>query len=841
MNGWGLAFTYARRELRGGIKGFRIFLACLFLGVAVISAVGSLSSAIVGGLARDARSILGGDVAIRQIHQAIAPEQLDWLRRESAGVAEMIEMRAMAIRPDDGRRTLVQLKAVGDTYPLVGTLTFASQLPGSVFAVTDGTVGAAIEKTLATRLDLKLGDRLKVGEAAVEVRAILDKEPDRSVSAIDFGPRLMVGLAAMPATDLLQPGSLAEYHYKMVLKPGDTIADFRARLLAAFPDPQWRVRDLGQASPQIERFVERIGLFLTLVGLTALLVGGVGVGNAVGSYLSGKTSTIATWKALGAPAGLIFKTYLMLVMAMALLGTLGGTLLGSVAPFAVEAFFGAILPVPIAAGFYPVPLLSSLAFGILTALAFSLWPLGRAREVPAAALFRDVVAPRGGRPRWTYLTGIAVSSVLLAGLAIVGAARQDLAAWFVGGVVASFILFRLAGRGLMAAAKFIGERRRNPRLRLALANLHRPGAPTGSMVLSLGLGLTVLVTVALLEGNLNNQVAERLPERAPSFFFVDLQSSQVADFEQLVKATPGQSDLQRTPTLRGRIIKVNGVPADQVRATNDQGWVLDSDRGLTYSATMPEGSKIVAGQWWGADYSGPPLIAFESRAAAGLGVGVGDTLTVNVLGREVTGKIAVLREIEWGNLALNFAIVFSPGLLDKAPHTHIATVHVPPAQEEALLRSVTDRFPNVTAVRVQDALDAATEVLEGIAAAARAVTLLTLSVGTLVLAGAMLAGHHRRVYDAVVLKVLGATRRDIAGAFLLEYGLLGLGTGLVAAAVGITASWAVTVFLMRAQWVFLPGTVMVTILICLALTLAIGFAGTWRALGQKAGPLLRNA
>lgn len=841
MNGWGLAFTYARRELRGGVKGFRIFLACLFLGVAVIAAVGSLSSAIVGGLARDARSILGGDVSVRQIHQPISPEQLIWLKTEGAGVSEIIEMRAMAIRPDDGRRNLVQLKAAGETYPLVGSLTFSEQLPGSVFAITDGVVGAAVEKSLATRLDLKLGDRLKVGEAVVEVRALIEKEPDRAVSAIDFGPRLMIGMAGIAQTDLLQPGSLAEFHYKITLRPGDSIADFRARLLAAFPDPQWRVRDLSQASPQIERFVERIGLFLTLVGLTALLVGGVGVGNAVGSYLNGKTTTIATWKALGAPAGLIFKTYLMLVMVMALVGTLGGTLLGSLAPFAVEAFFGAILPVPIAAGFYAMPLLSSIAFGILTALAFSLWPLGRAREVPAAALFRDVVAPRGGRPRWTYLAGIAVTSILLAGLAILGADRQDLAAWFVAGVIASFLLFRLAARGLMALAKWIGESRLNPRLRLALANLHRPGAPTGSMVLSLGLGLTVLVTVALLEGNLNNQVAERLPERAPSFFFIDIQSTQVAEFDALVKATPGQSDLQRTPTLRGRIVRVNETPSDQVKTTGDQGWVLDSDRGLTYAAEPPPGAKIVAGQWWAPDYNGPPLIAFESRAAAGLGVGIGDTLTVNVLGREVTGKIAVLREIEWGSLALNFAIVFSPGLLDKAPHTHIATVHVPPAQEDKLLRAVTDRFPNITAVRVQDALDAATEVLEGIAAAARAVTLLTLSVGTLVLAGAMLAGHQRRVYDAVVLKVLGATRRDIASAFLLEYGLLGLGTALVAAAVGITASWAVTVFLMRAQWVFLPGTVLVTILICLVLTLGIGFAGTWRALGQKAGPLLRNA
>jgi putative ABC transport system permease protein len=841
VGGWGLAARYAGRELRGGIRGFRIFLACLFLGVAVIAAVGSLSSAIVGGLARDARTILGGDIDIRQLHQPISPDARQWLTGTGAAVSETIEMRAMAIRADDGRRTLVQLKAIDGAYPLVGKLELTSPPPGDVFAIRDGIAGAVVERTLAARLDLKPGDRLKVGEAVVEVRAVIAKEPDRAVSAVDFGPRLMVGMAAMPLTQLIQPGSLTEFHYRLALPVNLSIADFRSRLEQAFPGQPWRVRDIGQASPQVERFVERIGLFLTLVGLTALLVGGVGVGNAVTAYMNGKTATIATWKAMGASAGLIFRIYLLLVLAMAAVGTLGGVLLGSLAPFAVEALASELLPVPMAAAFYPAPLVLAFVFGLLTALTFSLWPLGRAREVPAAALFRDVVAPRGGRPRWPYLSGIGVCALLLAGLAIGTAARQDLAAWFVGGVIGSFLLFRLAGTALMTAARYAAARQRNPRLRLALANLYRPGAPTGSMVLSLGLGLAVLVTVTLLEGNLNRQVSERLPERAPSFFFIDIQNGQVAEFDALVGGFTGASDLKRTPTLRGRVSRVKDVPAEQVRAANDQAWVLDSDRGLTYAATPPEGSEIVAGAWWDADYRGPPLIAFESEAAKGLGVGIGDTLTVNVLGREVTGTIAVLRKIEWGSLALNFAIVFSPGLLDAAPHTHIATVHVPREQEEALLRAVTDRFPNITAVRVQDALDAVTEVLEGIAAAARAVTVLTLGIGTLVLAGAMLAGHQRRVYDAVVLKVLGATRGDVTGAFLLEYGLIGLGTAVVAALVGTLASWGVTTFLMRADWAFLPGTVALTVLLCLLLTLAIGFAGTWRALGQKAAPLLRNA
>ncbi len=864
MQGWGTALRFARRELRGGVKGFRIFLMCLTLGVAVIAAVGSLTESIVAGLERDARVLLGGDIAIRQIHRPVSPEQSDWLTNNSQRRTDFVEMRAMAVRADGERRTLTQLKAVDRTYPLFGTITLTG--PSATPIEANGPVlndllarrptangasngdalwGVAIDQALGTRLNVTIGDRLRLGEAEFEIRAFVAKEPDRTVSAVDFGLRTLILEGALEATQLIQPGSLTEYHIKLEL-PGavpDT-AEWRQALGAAFPEAPWRVRDPRQASPQIERFIERMGLFLTLVGLTALLVGGVGVSNAVAAYLQGKTTTIATLKSLGATGGFIFKVYFLLIVLLAGLGIVVGLGLGALAPYAASATLAAILPVPLALGLYPIALAVAALFGFLTAIAFSLWALGRARDIPAASLFRDRVATAIGRPAPRFIAAIAILVAALAVLAVTTAPQRPLAMWFVGGAAASFLLFRLSASGLMALAKKSG-RPRDARLRMALTSLYRPGAPTGSMVLSLGLGITVLVTVALIEGNLSRQVTERMPEQAPNFFFIDIQNTQVDSFDRIIQTAAPGAVIQRVPSLRGRIMKVEGVPASQVKIASDVAWVLDSDRGLTYARTPPDNSKIVAGKWWPSDYRGPLLVSFDKRAADGMGIGVGSKITINVLGRDLEATIANLREIDWGTLGINFVIVLSPGIIEAAPHTHIATVQLPKALnstevEERVLKAVGDGLPNVTAVRVKDALDTVAQVLGSIGAAAQAVTVLTLVIGTLVLSGAVIAGHHRRVYDAVVLKVLGATRRDVLGAFLLEYGLLGLATAAIAVVVGSIASWAVVTFLMRAEWVLLPGVLAQTTLVCLAITLVIGLAGTWRALGQKAAPLLRE-
>ncbi|HTO80709.1 MAG TPA: FtsX-like permease family protein [Methylomirabilota bacterium] len=837
---WSLAFRFARRELRGGLGGFRIFLACLMLGVAVIAAVGSVAASVRGGIAADARTILGGDVELRLLYQPAKPEQLA-VFATSAAVSASEEMRAMS-RPAVGdERALVELKAVDAAYPLYGSVALQPAMPlADALAERDGRWGAAVDPNLLERLGLKVGDSLRVGDAAYQIRATIAREPDRGAGIFILGPRLLVADGSLAATGLVQPGSLVYYVYRIRLPAGTNAASWIEQLKARFPDAVWRIRGLDDAAAGIRQFIDRTAMFLILVGLAALLVGGVGVGTAVRSYLQGKAATIATLKCLGASGALVFRAYLILILTLAVGGVVLGLAIGAAVPTVVAGLLAARMSVDPQVAIFPVPLAIAAAFGLLAALGFSLWPLARARDIRAVQLFRDLLQHAPQRPRRGDLLAIGAVGAALAALVLATTKDRGLAAGFVGGAIVALLLFRGTAIAIAAAARRLNPlTAQRPALRLALANLHRPGAPTGSVVLSLGLGLTVLVAIALVEGNLARQIRETMPQAAPSFYFIDIQPDEAAAFDALVAGFPGVSDLQRVPMLRGRITAMNGVPAGKLPRTGER-WVLEGDRGITWSTTVPRGSRIVAGDWWPADYRGPPLISLDREVADAFALKLGDSITVNVMGREITGRIASLRELDWSTLAINFVMIFSPGILEGAPQTQIATARIATDREVALQKAVADRFANVSSIRVKDALEAVARILAAVGDAVRLSASITLLAGILVLGGAIVAGHHRRVYDAVLFKVLGATRADIIRAFLLEYGILGLITGLLAAAAGTLAGYLFQAEVMDSPWTFLPGTVALTALLGTVITLGFGIAGTWWALSRPAAPLLRN-
>ena len=834
-----LALRFARRELRGGLKGFRVFLGCLTLGVAAIAGVGSLSTAILEGIRDNGRVILGGDVDLRLSHRPASGTERAWLDAR-ATISEVLEMRSMARAAGAKQRALVELKAVDGRYPLYGRVVLDNGIDlAAAIGRQAGRWGAAVEPELLRRLGLRVGDGIKVGELVYQVRAVLRQEPDRAAGGIAFGPRVMVALDSMAETGLVRLGSLIHYHYHVQLAPQVTVAAWTGRLRSALPDAGWRIRSHTNSAPGLQQFVERLAIFLTLVGLSALLVGGVGVGNAVHSYLDSKTTTIATLKCLGAPGGLIFRVYLTQVLVLALGGIIAGLVIGAALPLAAMVLLAELLPVPVALGLYPEPLLLAALYGLLTALAFALWPLGRAREVAAAGLFRHIVAPARAWPRATYVVGTVAAVIALAAIAVLTTEERRFAVWFVFGAAGVFIILRAAAAILMALARRAG-RPRVAMLRLALANLYRPGAPTGSVVLSLGLGLTLLVAVALIEANLSRQINERLPDQAPAFYFVDIQKDQLTPFLATARGVAGVGQIRHMPMLRGRITRLGDVPAEQIAAPPEARWVLRGDRGLTYAVELPANNEIVAGAWWPPDYRGPPLVSFEAASATALGVEIGDSVTVDVLGREITATVASLRRVDWTSLGINFVLIFDPQSLAAAPHAYLATAKADGAAEDALFDAVTERFANVTVVRMKEALQLVNGLLAKIGAAVRVTAAVTLLAGVLVLAGAMATGHRHRVYDAVMLKVLGARRRYVMGIYLVEYALLGLITAAIAALAGSAAAWFVLTEVMSSEWTFLPATVAATALLSVAVTVVLGLAGTWRALAQKAAPILRT-
>jgi len=841
LGGLGTAWRFARRELRSGLGGFRIFLACLALGVAALAAVGTVTSDLLYALERDARKLLGGEVELRLFNRDLNAEERIWLEDNSQRMSAMVDLRAMAATVgDEPKRRLVQLKAVDGAYPLYGELVTAPpQTAEQALGQADGSWGLIAAPELAQRLDLAVGDPVKLGRVTFEYRGTIEQEPDRAARGVNLGPRAIIPLAALEETGLARPGALVYRYWRFELPEGEGIADWSERLNAAFPEAGWRIRGLDEATPSVSRFVNRVHLFMSLVGLTALLVGGIGVANAVRAHMESRRSTISTLKCLGAPAGIVLRVYLIQVMILAALGTGIGLVLGALAPSLLAPVLSDIFNVSL--GGFPDawPLIRAALMGLLAAALFAFAPLARAQSLPAASLFRGHIDTRRARwPAWLWPASLLVGAALVA-LTLIGSQDINFALGFLGGAALSLLLFRLAAAGIIWVARRL-PRPRRAGWRLALANLCRPGAPTSSVVVSLGLGLTVLTAVALIQGNLAKQVDEEIPDQAPSFYFIDIQNGETAAFDSLVRNHPGVERMERVPMLRGRITAVDGVPSSEIAKPEDVAWVFEGDRGLTWQREKGADTVLTEGEWWPADYQGPPLISVSENIATALGLGVGDTLTVNVYGRDVTGEIANLRVIDWRNLSINFVMVFSPGLLEQAPASHIATVEIAPDQEAALADAVAEAFPTVSAIRVRDALDSFAEMLDQVANAVGVTGSITVLAGLLVLAGAIAAGERRRRYDAVVLKVLGATRRTLAGSLAIEFLLLGFVTVAIAAVLGGLAAWVVVTVLMQADFAVLAVPLAITLGVGLVFTFLLGMAGTWRALGTRAAPLLRN-
>ncbi|MGA8653117.1 MAG: FtsX-like permease family protein, partial [Xanthobacteraceae bacterium] len=733
-------------------------------------------------------------------------------------------------------------------YPLFGSVATEPDIPFSTLLARNGDAfGAAADPALLTRLDLKLGDRITIGKATIELRTVLKNEPDRLSGGIGLGPRLLVSQEALRASALLQPGSLVRWRYRLRLPAaGSTdsaVSAVEQQARTEFPDAGWDIRTRKKASPQLERNVERFSQFLTLVALTGLLVGGVGVANAVASHLARKRDAIATMKALGATGAEVFGIYCSQIVLVALFATLIGAGSGAALPFAIVALFGGVIPLPVAPAFYPAELFLSIAYGLLTALAFAMWPLGRAHDISVSMLFRDQVAAERAWPRRRYVIATASIIAVLAALAILAAYDRRLAIMFVVSAAVIFLALRLVAMLTMALARRL-PRQRSTLMRLAVTNIYRPGALTPSVVLSLGLGLSLLVTLVEIDSNLHRQFAAALPEKAPSFFFIDIPSADAERFDAFVRGrTPG-SVLERVPMLRGRIIAAAGIKAENLKPGEGSAWVLRGDRGITYAAALPAGSRLVAGDWWPADYSGPPLVSLENRTAEDLKLKLGDAITVNVLGRSVTARIANLRAVDWQSLGINFVLVFSPGTFAGAPHTDIATLTFAdggtPAEEAALIKTLADAFPTVSAIRVKDALDAVDHIVGNLVLGLRGASSVALIAAALVLGGALAAGQRFRIYDAVVLKTLGATRLRLMMAYALEYLLIGLAAVIFGVAAGSVTAQLVITRVMEFSFVWMALPAVATAVSALLITVLLGLTGTFSALGHKPAEVLRN-
>ncbi len=815
---WSTAWRLARRDLSARFRGLRLLLVCLFLGVGALAAIGTLTGAIEQELESRGRLILGGDLEV-SLWQRLPNDQERAALGKFGTVSSGLRLQAMARAGD--LAAPIELKAVDTSYPLVGSLKLSDGR--SVSAPPPGT--AWLSEGAAQRLGLAAGDKLAIGTGTLTVGGIIAAEPDRLGEGFSLGPVVIVRAGYPESAGLTAPGAMFRSKTRVALPPQINPRAVAASLRQRFPSAGFEIRTRDRASPGAERFVSRMGEFLVLVGLAALVIAGIGIGGGVSSYLEARRGAIATYKVLGATSGDISRIYLLQIAAAAMVGSVAGLAAGVlVTPLLGEALAG-LLPVAPGFVFDPAALIRASAYGLLVALVFAAPPLLAARNFPAMALMRARVSPLARRWRDAAVPVGAGLAAIIA-LAMTTAAQPMVTALFLAGAAAMLLLLAALGIAIRDVAVRL-PRPQNPLLRMGLANLHRPGAQTGALVTALGFGLSAFVVLAAIQTSLESNIARRVPQQAPDYFVLDVPLSRAEAFRATVLGLSPKAEVSMVPTLRGAILAYGPdsamIRVADLKAIPDAAWPLRGERGLTYAAGLPAGSVLTDGKWWPKDYSGEPLVSIDEELAAAIDLKIGDKLTIGLLGVERTARIASFRRIEWDTMGFNYVLVFSPNTLADAPHNLAATVDLPDGGNRgALLRALVKSFPSSSVIEVGGVLAQARDLLRQVSLAILAAASVAVLAGIAVLLGAIAAARAARTYDNVILRVLGASGRQLLLLQLAEYALLASVLALVALALGSTIAWLVVVQLFEFDW--LPDWAVVLGVLGAGLALVLGFA-----------------
>jgi len=771
------ALRLARRDLKGGLGGLGLLWLCLAIAIAGLSSVTSLASSIDQAIAAEGRSLIGGDLLLSVAQRDAAPDERAAI--EALGPSsKSIGTRGMIVVPG-GTSMLVELTGADAAWPLAGTLSLTS---GS--RPRDGEI--AIGTAAAERLGLKVGDTLKLGQAPLRVSGIIDKMP--RASGFDFAPPALVTEAGLAATRLIQPGSISSTSYRLVLPRGADPQAVGKAFQARFPDGGWRASDRNDAGSGTRRFIDRLGQLLLMVALSALAIGGLGMSSAAAAFAASRRKSIAILKLVGAPRRTIHMMLLTELGLIAGLAILAGLAVGASAPALVAGLAGPLLPVAPDPNPQWLALGEAALFGVLISFAASWRAIAGASDTRPAQLLRGAVG--GVKPSARHFVGPLLALCAAAALAIAGASDRVFAATGVASIAALCGLFALLGIGIRRIAR-AARHRGGPITRLGIAALDRPGAATVRLSVSLGLGLTMLIALSGTASSILAEIDTNIPRKAPALFLVDIPREDGPRLEALARKEFPNGELRLVPSLRGPVTALNGVPVAQMKSIPEGAWILRGDRGLTFARDLPPANTMVAGKWWPADYRGPPLVSIDVDAATALGLKVGDRLTVAVLGRPIEARIASLRRIDWRSLGFNFAVIFSPGALDSAPYTLMASVApgagVPTARFE---RRLSADLPMVSAVRVAEVVEQAKALLNSIDGAVRIATAFAILMGMVVLAGSVVATRAERRRDIVLLRLVGATRGQVARSQLIEFALLSSAVALAALAAGGLTAWA---------------------------------------------------
>ncbi len=836
---WAAAWRIARRDLNARFRGLRLLLVCIFLGTAALAAIGTLTAAIERELASSGQELLGGDLQVEVWQRTLSAEERGELGKLGT-ISSGYRLQAMASTPEAAAP--IELKAVDVRWPMFGRLTLDD---GRMVGAPSGN-DAWIARTALERLGIAVGDSFKVGTVTLRAAGVIADEPDRLSEGFQLGPTIIVAEGIPEAAGLLQPGALYQSKHRVAF--ADPARDPQAAeeaLAKRFPNAGLNIRTRDRASPGADRFVRQMSDFLTLVGLAALVIAGIGIAGGVSSYLDQRRASIATLKVLGATSGDILRIYAMQIGVAALVGSLAGLAAGvAITPLLAGALQGLL---PVESGFIisPPALTLAASYGLLVAFAFAAAPLLRARTFPAMALMRSGVVPLA-RDRGALLaTGLGLAAICA--LALSTTAQPVLTGGFLIGAGGALLLLAGLGWAIQALVRRL-PRPANPLLRSALANIHRPGAPTGALVTALGFGLAAFVLLAAVQSAIDGNIQRRVPQEAPDYFVLDVPPAREARFRALVRAEFPAATIRTVPTMRGAVLAYGArnrmTRVADLKEIPEGAWALRGERGLTYADTLPPGNRVVEGEWWDAAAPGEPQVSVDADFARAVDLAPGDYLTIGILGVERTARVANLREIDWESMGFNFALVFSRDAIADAPHNLSATIDLPEGADSAargrLLRAMVRELPSSSVIEVGGILVEARKLLEQVSLATLAAAAVTVLAGLAVLMGAIAAARAARTYDTVMLRVLGASRKQILLLQLAEYGLLAAVLAAVALGLGGGLAWVVITRLFEFDWLPDWGEVLGVLALGLALVLGFALAGSLPLLRAKPARALRE-
>lgn len=882
-------FSMAWRETRGAWRHFLYFFVCIAIGVSAVVGVSLFAAHVEHAVSKQAKSLLGGDLEIRSSHPLSVESRtiLDTLYQRGITRTHISELVAMAARTTKGSiaeqaTQIIELKAVQPGYPLYGVLKTEPSLPLEHLLYPDQSQcertpchGAVVQEALLLRMGLTIGNRFKIGKAEFVITGLVRTEPDRMANAFSLGPRVIISEAALKASSLVQPGSRVRERELLRLASEMPFEPLRAELRGRLAADRVRVSGYRDAQPQLKQFLEQLSRYLGLIGLTALFIGGLGVGMSIHAFMQEKLKAIAILKTLGADSSTLIGTYVLQAVGLGVIGSAAGMWLG----LGVQQ----VLPPLLAGGFVTDlldqvgasttlsavsigPLLKGGALGLLTTLLFSLWPLLRVRDVAPSAVFRrEVDLDSGSTTRsssWRVRIGVqdrvgaVIAGALLSGLlglSVWQAGSWRIGGWYVAGVAIAVLTLLGCARLLVSGLRLM-PKPSSITLRYAVGNVLRPGGHTAGILVAIGLSVMVIVTVSLVERALLRQVGESRPMDAPTFFFIDLQPDQTAGFARLIGERTAGRMPEMTPLVRSRLHAVNGeeVKVDEERDQEDRRdegnkeerrrqWYLSREYVLTFLDQIPKGNEITRGAWWQPGQRVDiPQVSIEEEAARALGLDVGSQIELDIQGATVRADVSSIRRVDWANFSTNFFMILSPGSLDGAPVTYVATIRVDPEQEIPIQQAVVEAFPNVSAIHVGDVLRNFTAVLDRLALAIRAVAVFCVVTGGLVMAAALAATRYRRLYESVILKAVGATRGLIAKTFATEYALLGFVGGTLAVGLSSALSWLLLTHVLDLTWRLHPIVLLIGLGCTVVLTLMVGLLSTFRILGQKPLAILRH-